>query len=54
MAEGGSPACREGQQPPAQQVIQQQLHMNWSHFKPEFSGKPDEDVEAHLLRTMIG
>ena len=25
--------------------------MNWSHFKPEFSGKPDEDVEAHLLRT---
>ena len=28
-----------------------QLRMNWSHFKPEFSGKPDEDVEAHLLRT---
>ena len=51
MAEGGGPACREGQQPPAQQVIQQQLHMNWSHFKPKFSGKPDEDVEAHLLRT---
>ena len=25
--------------------------MNWLHFKPEFSGKPDEDVEAHLLRT---
>ena len=25
-------------------------HLNWSHFKPEFSGKP-EDVEAHLLRT---
>ena len=20
-------------------------------FKPEFSGKPDEDVEVHLLRT---
>ena len=37
MAEGGGPACREGQQPPAQQVVQQQLHMN-SHFKPEFSG----------------
>ena len=48
MAEGGGPACREGQQPPPQQVMQQQqLHMNWSHFKPEFSGKPDEDVEAH-------
>ena len=25
-----------------------QLH--WSHFKPKYSGKPDEDVEAHLLR----
>ena len=51
MAEGGGPASREGQQPPMQQVIQQQLHMNWSHFKPEFSGKPDEDMEVHLLRT---
>ena len=29
MAEGGGPACREGQQPPLQQVVQQQkLHMN--------------------------
>ena len=51
MVEGGGPAHREGQQPTPQQVIQQQLHMNWSHFKPEFSGKPDEDVEVHLLRT---
>ena len=25
--------------------------LNWSHFKPEFSGKPDEDVEAHFLMT---
>ena len=24
--------------------------LNWSHFKPDFSGKA-EDVEAHLLRT---
>ena len=24
---------------------------NWSYFKPEFSGKPDEDAVAHLLRT---
>ena len=23
----------------------------WSHFRPEFSGKPKEDAEAHLLRT---
>ena len=26
-------------------------HFNWSHFKPEFSGKPEEDAKAHLLRT---
>ena len=25
--------------------------LNWSYFKPEFAGKADEDVEAHLLRT---
>ena len=25
--------------------------LNWSHFKPDFSGKPREDAEAHLLRT---
>ena len=24
--------------------------LNWSHFKPDFSGKPEE-VEVHLLRT---
>ena len=29
---------------------QQLIHLNWSHFKPEFSGKP-VDAEAHLLRT---
>ena len=51
MAEGGGPACGGGQQPQPPATPQQQLHMNWSHFKPEFSGKPDEDVEAHLLRT---
>ena len=33
---------------PSQQV---QLCMNWSHFKPEYSGEPEEDVEARLLRT---
>ena len=27
------------------------VHLNWSNFKPEFSGKPDEDAEAHLLHT---
>ena len=25
--------------------------LNWSHFKLEFTGKCDEDVEVHLLRT---
>ena len=24
---------------------------NCSHFKPAYAGKPDEDAEAHLLRT---
>ena len=27
------------------------LHINWSNFKPEFSGKPEEDAEAHLLHS---
>ena len=66
MAEGGLPGpapCRKDPPPlqpvpqpapqpvlpqPAQQV---HMHMNWSHFKPEYSGKPEEDVEAHLLKT---
>ena len=51
MAEGGGPAHGDGQQPPPPDAPQQLMHMNWSHFKPEFSGKPDEDVEEHLLRT---
>ena len=37
-----------------QQPIQQAPHvlqLYWSHFKPEFSGKPGEDAEVHLLRT---
>ena len=28
----------------------QRPQLNWSHFKPKYVGKPDEDVEAHLLR----
>ena len=51
MAEGGGPACGGGQQHPPPAAPQQWISMNWSHFKPEFSGKPDKDVEAHLLRT---
>ena len=33
---------------PVPQIIHQQM-VNWSHFKPEFAGKPEEDAEAHLL-----
>ena len=40
---------QQAQQPAPQG--QQMKHINWSHFKPEFSGKPEEDAEAHLLRT---
>ena len=42
--------------PPAQPIPTQPIQpahvpqLNWLHFKPEFAGKPDEDVEAHLLR----
>ena len=27
------------------------IHINWSNFKLEFSGKPEEDAEAHLLHS---
>ena len=43
--------------PPAQPIPTQPIQpahipqLNWSHFKPEFAGKPDEDAEAHLPRT---
>ena len=30
---------------------QQLVHLYWSYFEPEFSGKPDEDTDAHLLCT---
>ena len=67
MADGGPPAPQPPlviplgvpPVPPVQmpasprQQIQTALmpHLNWSHFKPKFTGKTDEDVEAHLLRT---
>ena len=38
---------QQNQDPVGQQ--QQHLHINWSNFKPEFSGKPEEDAEAHSL-----
>ena len=59
MAEGGPPGPAPPREEPPLQPIpqppqpgqQEQMHMNWSHFKPEYSGKPEEDVEAHWLRT---
>ena len=61
MAKAGpsGPPIPEGiQDPPAPQALQalqqptpHMLLLNWSHFKPKFSGKPEEDKEAHLLRT---
>ena len=44
--------AQQAQQPtqPAQQG-QQLVHLNWLHYKPEFSGKPIEDAEAYLLST---
>ena len=37
--------------PPTQVPNPVQHQLNWSYFKPEFSGKPEEDAETHLLRT---
>ena len=52
-----APAPQQPVQPPVPpnqpipaQSIQHMPQLNWSHFKPEFAGKPDEGAEAHLLR----
>ena len=38
--------------PPVQPIQSAPIpQLNWSHFKPEFASKPDEDAEAHLLRA---
>ena len=46
-----APNHRQGQDQPQHQdaARQRHLHLSWSNFKPEFSGKPEEDAEAHLL-----
>ena len=39
---------------PLQKLPTQIAHphqLNWSYFKQEMSGKPEEDEEAHILRT---
>ena len=45
------PAQQEQQPMQPIQQEQQLAHLNWSHFKPEFSGKPEEDAQAHLFRS---
>ena len=37
-----TPRCNAGQR---------HIHLNWSNFKPEFSGKLEEDAEPHLLHS---
>ena len=36
--------------PPVQPIVPLASvpQLNWSHFKPKFAGKPDENMEAHL------
>ena len=36
------------EQPP---LLMANNQLNWSHFKPDFSGKPKEDAEVHFWRT---
>ena len=37
--------------PPTQPIQPAAMpQLNWSYFKPTLSGKPEEDVEAYLLR----
>ena len=43
------PSAQQQQQHDHAGQQQQVVHLNWSNFKLEFSGKPDEDTEAHLL-----
>ena len=35
---------------PVAPAVLQRPQLNWSHFKPKYTGKPDEDAEAHFLR----
>ena len=39
------PAVPQALQDP-QQPMPQMVNLNWSYFKPEFLGRPDEDAEA--------
>ena len=45
------PAQQDQLVTPTQPGWQAQGVLNWSEFRPEFSCKPGEDAEVHLLRT---
>ena len=45
--ESNNPHPLEGNPP----IAMANNQLNWSHFIPDFSGKPEEDAEAHLLGT---
>ena len=51
MAKEGlqAPPMPEGAQVPLapQQPAPHMPPLTWSHFQPKFSGKPEEDAEAH-------
>ena len=42
---------RQEQPQPQDEDGQRHIHLNWSNFKSEFSGKQEEDAEAHLLHS---
>ena len=46
-----APPVQDSVQPAQVRVQLGQPPLNWSYFKPKFSGKPEEDAETHLLGT---
>ena len=50
-----TPNWRQQQEQPQPQdaVGQRHIHLNWLNLKSKFSGKPEEDAEAHLLHSNV-
>ena len=46
-----APQAPQASQVPQAPEEQPFVHLNWSNFKSEYSGKPNEDAEVHLLST---
>ena len=49
--QANQPTLPPNQPPYLPNPMANQQQLNWSYFKPEFAGKPEEEAEAHLLRT---